>query len=187
MTPFFLLLIENESDRNFMINIYNTYYPLMKKYSIYITKSEIDTEDLINNTCVKLIEHIDTIREFNQYQLASYIKTTIVRMSYSHVNSKYKKRRVDVSGYPYDFFDRVEDITENTEKTALLNISVETLARTLLNLPQKYQDILKYKYFLEMSDAEIGKTLGISKENVRVYIKRARDKAYSLAERGSYE
>ena len=49
-----------------------------------------------------------------------------------------------------------------------------------MQLPDKYRDLLNYKYLLELTDAEIAELIGIKKDSVRQYLTRARRAVYAL-------
>ena len=69
--------------------------------------------------------------------------------------------------------DTVEDRIINQEEMA-------EISSVLLNLPEKQKDLLYFKYFLEMDNAEIAEILGIAPASVRQYLTRARRNAQKL-------
>ncbi|MBR2639849.1 MAG: sigma-70 family RNA polymerase sigma factor, partial [Oscillospiraceae bacterium] len=58
--------------------------------------------------------------------------------------------------------------------------AVAELRAALEKIPEKYKNILEFKYILGLSDFEIGERFGISESAVRSCLARARRKAYSV-------
>ena len=79
-------------------------------------------------------------------------------------------------GKLYGIVDESTDI----EGEVLKSITAEKMKDCIRQLPQVYQDVLNFKYLLELSDREIGDSLGISKNSVRQYLTRARRKALEI-------
>ena len=79
-------------------------------------------------------------------------------------------------GELYGIVDESADI----EGEVLKSITAEKMKDCIRQLPQVYQDVLNFKYLLELSDRKIGDSLGISKNSVRQYLTRARRKALEI-------
>ena len=57
---------------------------------------------------------------------------------------------------------------------------MEALQRVLPKMDLRMQCLLEGYYFLEKSTAELGEDLGIKPDSVRMYLTRARKKAFEL-------
>lgn len=181
MIPIIILAMEDDSDRNFMINLYTNHYKIMKYQAYKIVKDEKVAEDMVQTACVKLIEHIVTIRKLGENSLAAYTVTTVKRISINHMNQRYTKDRNKTNLLDDEFLKNVVDKDTNLENEVLRKISAEELSIQLQKLPQMYYDILKYKFFLELENTEIAELMGVKESSVRVYLKRAKEKAYEIA------
>ena len=62
MIPYCILLIENEDDREFMASLYQRYNRLMYDTIIKMAKNPHDTEDILQNALVRLIDKIGLLR-----------------------------------------------------------------------------------------------------------------------------
>ena len=179
MIPIFLLTIENDDDREFMIELYLKYNKLMFVKAKGIVKDDYVAEDMVQETFAKIIEKIEKIRKIECCILPSYLVICIRRVCFNYlakkqVRDKYSAQSIDDEAYNFEYEDDKTDI----EAEVLLKLDVSEVKKTFLKLPEKLQNILEYKYLLEMTDEEIAKTLGINKNSVRTYLTRARREVY---------
>ena len=65
---------------------------------------------------------------------------------------------------------------ENAEAGLLRADEAEAMADALLRLPDRERELLRMKYYEELSDREIARLLGINSGSVRTYLTRARRK-----------
>ncbi len=179
MIPIFLLSIENDNDRTFMINLYLKYNKLMFVKAKEIVKDDYVAEDMVQETFAKLIEKIEKIRKIERCILPSYLVICIRRVCFNYlrkkqVREKYSAQSMDNEAFHFEY----EDDKTNVEAEVLLKLDVSEVKKTFLKLPEKLQNVLEYKYLFEMTDEEIAKTLGINKNSVRTYLTRARREVY---------
>ena len=177
--------IEDESDKAFMLNLYDSYYALIKKTIYKVLHNSRDVEDLINETFLKLFEKLSDIREINCHKRASYI----VNISKNNAIDFIKHR--DVAG-KHEFYGAESDISEEIhedktdfEEDIISRLDAETLCEAALKIPEKQKHLLYCKYFLRMSDNEIAKVMGLSVNSIPQYVKRARIAAKHLVEKES--
>jgi len=172
---------KDDIDRDFIKNLYKEYYFIMKKQVINIVKNETVADDIVHDAVIKFMVHIDTIRILKKQILLAYIIITVKRMSYNYLNSRYIKDCLYTAEIKDSYIEITEDKNVNIEEYVVMKISMEELKILLMRLPQRYQEILKFKYLLNMNDKEISEALDISLSGVRVYLKRAREQAYIIA------
>ena len=65
---------------------------------------------------------------------------------------------------------------ETAEAGLLRADEAEAMADALLRLPDRERELLRMKYYEELSDREIARLLGINSGSVRTYLTRARRK-----------
>jgi len=186
MIPFQILIIENNDEREFMIKLYEKYHALM----IHITKGiiyEKDTvDDLVQDVFVKLIEKVNRLQQLNPDIIPAYLSVCMKRTCYNHLKKQKTKRKYIVRSIDDDSY--VDSYSSDSfEAETIMKIDAMQLKEILHKLPQKQQDILEYKYILEISDAEIGEIFEINKNSVRQYLTRARRAAYDLIKENDYE
>ncbi len=78
MPLFFLAILENENDKEYITSLYRQYYPLMKKRAFGFTKDYDVVDDLIQDAFLKLIPKISLLRPLNCYKINSYLVYTII-------------------------------------------------------------------------------------------------------------
>ena len=168
-----IIQIETESDRQFMIEIYEKYYSLMYSQAKRIIPNSHVVEDLMHDAFIRLINNLQTIRTLNCSVLRSYLVTTIKRVCFSYLSKSSTKR--EMYGVE-EKMNRIEDNNDIEEKT----ITAVYLKDAIKQIPPRDQDLLKYKYLLEMTEKEIGECVDIPEKQVHVYVGRAKKKALSI-------
>jgi RNA polymerase sigma-70 factor (ECF subfamily) len=76
MIMLMITALESEEDKAFMLNLYKNYYALVRKTVYNITRDKNQAEDLANDTFIKLIERISSIRTLESCSLAAYVVYT---------------------------------------------------------------------------------------------------------------
>jgi len=181
MIPMIIMAMEDDDDRTFMINLYERYYPLMYSRARAIVRDEMTAEDMVQDTVVKLIRNIKKVRALGSPVLPSYLVICIKRTCLDYL--RHKKVADAHTGESMDdesLHAEYEDKTMDIEADVLLKLGIEEVKEAFIRLPEQLQDILEYKYLLELDDEEIAKTLGIKKDSVRKYVSRARRATYDL-------
>lgn len=173
--------IENDFERDFMADIYQRYYGAMLAKAKSLLSSEEEAEELVQEVFIKLIERTETVAAVEKKKLPAYL---ISAVKYSAFNY-YRKKKTESK-----YITIVDNESENVELLSRENAipeelfirreAVAELAEALEKIPEKYKNILEYKYILGLSDAEIGRKFGVSEKSVRSCLSRARRKAYSV-------
>jgi hypothetical protein len=150
-----VLTVKSEADKDFMMNLYEEYYFIMRRRAMIIVKNESIVDDIVHVAIIKFIIHMDTIRNLEKHILLAYIITTVKRISYNYLSSKYIRDCLYTSEIKDNYFENLEDKSVSIEEYVMMKIRVEELEIVLTKLPQKYQKVLKFKYLLYMDDREI--------------------------------
>lgn len=185
---FVLLMAQlDDDDRDFMLKIYKNYYSYARKKIYDITHDHEKIEDLVDDVFVKLIEKISVIRTLSSCNLTSYVVSTIRSVSINYNNHKnveskymYHDNDADLAG---DFLNNIEDDSESSLEILIQQEEAELLSDAISKLPQNQQDVLYFKYILEMKDEEIAEIFGVASNSVRQYLTRARRNAKKLIEK----
>ena len=72
---------------------------------------------------------------------------------------------------------------ESIEEKIIYQEKIEVLVNAILKLPEKYKNLLYFKYVLEMDDREIAGILRIAPNRARQYLTRVRRKAKELMDK----
>ena len=74
MLAFYVSMLDTEEQKDKFAEIYTTYYGMMYQVARSITRDDKRAEDALHETCLALIEDIDSIRTDNAKQLAFYLR-----------------------------------------------------------------------------------------------------------------
>lgn len=172
--------MENDFEREFMENIYRSYYKEMKRKAFSIVENESDAEEIVQESFIKLIRKVDTLMSIEKSKLPAYL---IITVKNTAIN--FAKHRKYESSFVFDSDDKdaaewLPDAENLPELLYLHKEEMEILARALPLLPERDLRLLEAKYVLDLPGEEIAKQFGISPGSIRTYIMRAKRKAYSL-------
>lgn len=176
--PSYILAIEDDSDRALMMGLYENYNKLIYK-KIGEQVKELDAWPDLNQTVwLNLIDHMDTLRALDRLRLLSYAIATTENLC---LNYRRDKERHPTVNFDLSRYDR-PDPTDGTEQKVMRMESRDELAKVWKKLDKQTQYLLRAKYQLNLPDKVIAKNLGIKQDSVRMYLTRAREKAYKLIE-----
>ena len=161
-------------DRSLMLGLYQDHYSLVRKVIYGITRDASSVEDLINDTYIKLIRNISTLRTLNCCKTVAYLVYTARSVAINFIIRRDVQNKHGYYGEDADLAEKITDLAATVEETVIRQVGVDEMYKVLLSLPEKHKDILYFKYILEMDDAEIADTLQITPASVRQYLTRAR-------------
>lgn len=172
MLPMVIQLIDNDDDRAWMTALYEKECRVMFRTAQAYSNQKADTEDIVSESCVHLIEHLDTIRGMESKKLSVYIVHTVRNTAINYLRKKQREKK---------YFEEAPDDDHladplHLENAICLREELQSFLQVVNTLPETQQAVLRMKYYLEMKDAEIAHQLGIAESSVRKYIERARKK-----------
>lgn len=136
---------------------------MIYKYLISIGASKEDSEDIIQETFIKVYENIDVLIDGN-------IKAWMFKVSINRFYTLYKKSKVNVSLNE----DTLNNIKSEFEISTIdNNLDIKTI---LSKLSESQKNILILKYSMGLSYREIGKLLDIDEGSSKTICYRARNK-----------
>ena len=179
-----LSTLEDENDKEFMLNLYQNYYALARGTIYKIMRCENDLDDLVEDTFVKLLEKIPLLRTFDCCRTASYVVYTARSVAINFIRHRDIQRKHGYYGEQEDMSGELGGTEEPLEDYYLRKEEIEALSDAVLKLPERQKDLLYFKYILDLSDAEIAEAMSIRPGSVREYLTRARRAARKLMEKG---
>ena len=172
--------VDND-DANQISKLYESHKRLFRKTAYDIVLDNDAVEDIISEAIIKLIENFHKIHKKDYYKQLAYAINIIKNASYDHLRSK---KRHNKRTYLFDYDEAVDNTEDDKkyspEENLITSENTSNLSKAIGMLPEKYKVVLKLKYFLEMSDTEIGKQLGVKSTSVCQYTKRAKDMARKI-------
>lgn len=175
MLLFYLSLIDDTSDRAKFEMIYLEYRQIMWSEANKILHDPIEAEDIVHIAFMEILKNLQTIHD----PICPQTRNFVVIISRSRAINLYKKRKREneIS------FDTVADYNlENHILSGSLADEIELKEKALLlnKLPVHYRDILYLRYNLGYSVNEAASLLGISKDNAKKRITRAKTQLAQL-------
>ena len=178
MIPVCILAIEDESDREYMTQLYLQYQRLMYSTINKITQDNWITEDVMQTSLEKLIDKIPLLKSFDRSRLVNYIISTCKNTAYNELNMIARQRV-----FGFDDCKNQNSSNEDTfemERYLILKDDIESLVRIWPCLDARSRYLLEARYILEKSTKEIAIDLAIKPESVRMALTRARNKVYTM-------
>lgn len=144
------------ADSDSMIELLRLFEPLIKKYAY-----KLEYEDAENDLIASMIQLIYDMPEFqNDGPAVSYIKKSVHNSYVQHVQHCIELRLREDLYEPELLHNKAVDTTYEINE-----ISID-LRCALENLSKNQRQIIVCKFFLGMSDKEIMKIMGISRQSV---------------------
>lgn len=120
-----------------------------------IVISHYDTDDVLQNTFIKIFKNIDNFKA--ESKLYSWMYRIATNEAITFINKKAKEKKVDITDYQQEMANNLED--DNWFSGDEIQL---ILQKAIATLPQKQQLIFNMKYFDEMKYSEISEILETS-------------------------
>lgn len=178
MLPICILTIEDESDREFMADLFLNYQWLMYRTIEQIVQDHWIAEDVAQSTLVKLIDKIDKLKSLDEPHRINYIITACKHAALNELRSR--------SRHPMFSIDENWDADSGVHAVRSMELNfiheedLRHMAQVWGDLDPRSQYVLEARYILEKSDAEIADALEVKPDSVRMLLTRARKKVYDL-------
>ncbi len=171
--PIVILRMEDEDDRQFVTELYQKYKMNMYYTALRIVKDRHIAEDMVQESCVKIIQQLDKIKGVEICKRRSYIVSLVRNTSVNYVVKN--KRRSKYSFYADDeVLAQQPDLDSDVEEQLLRDCEVSILKKALMKLSEKDRTILRMRYSDGLRDGEIASYLDIKANSVRYYLTLAR-------------
>lgn len=179
MIPTIILTIENNDDREFMTQLYLDNQYIMYSEIYKLVQDPWVAEDILQDSLVRLIDKIPTLKTLNTRRQVNYVITTVRNQAKNHFR---KQSKIDCSSLDDEdsFLFASIACDSNLEETVFLRDDIGHLREIWPQLSEVSQQILERKYFLCQSDAEIAEALSVKPSSIRMKLSRARKEALSL-------
>lgn len=164
-----ITLIENENKRAKVTEIYKLYSKIM----LYVAQSILHdiqmAEDAVSEAFIKIIENYEKINIVDNCKTKGFVVTIVRNVAF---DMRRKKKNIhtiplsdfsDILGYEEMDFDKLAIKEE-------CNVIFDCISR----LNTGYSEVLNLRIHYNYSNEEVSKILGISEENTRMRLSRAR-------------
>ncbi|MNJ56231.1 RNA polymerase sigma factor SigM [compost metagenome] len=175
-----LSTLEDDEDITFLTELYEQYYPIMKRKAYEILQDNTIVDDMIQEAFVRLIDKIPTLRSLEPPKLVSYLVHTIHNITINYAEQR-KRQWIKTSlGMTEERIEQIADKAPSIEEMYNLKEDYEAIGKILHELSERDQMLLYNKYILELNDKELAALMDIQAMNVRSYLTRARRRAMKL-------
>jgi len=157
------------------------YFEKVSRLVRRITKNQLDTQDVVQDVFLKVIEKIDTYRGLSKFSTWVYKITENTSFNYLRANTKYNK---SLSFEDNMFFNTDEynittlgynsELKIGPESIVLKKEILEKIENAVNELPLNYRVVFKLRDIEGLSYEEISNELDISVTTLKVRLHRAR-------------
>ncbi len=182
LIPFVIAGIESDADRKRMQDIYIKHYKMMFSIAMRYTRQKAEADDIVSESCVSLIKHLDQLRDMEDEPLRRYIATT-TKNEAIRFNRKTAREKEVFLRLPDTDELNCED-TLSLESKICLREEIETVRDAVHRLPERQQMVLRQKIYEGDSYKEIAERLGIDEGSVRNILWRARKRLANMLYEG---
>ena len=172
-----LSMINDETDKELVRSLYEANEQLMYNVAYKILQNRFDAEDAVQDAFVSVINHLERVREINCNETRFYLVTIVKNISLNMLKKKQRHPAVDID----EVFDAQSD--DNIEEEILGKISSERIRDALRDLSDRDYEVMFLYLVKEHSPYEIAQLLGISGNQARQKIFRARQRLIKLLEK----
>lgn len=181
MLGIYLAMLDNPKEENKFEKLYNQFKPTLITVAYQILNDIDLAEDAVHDAFLSLAKNMNKISGKNCIQIRNYL-IIIVRNASRQIYNK-RKKEICVE----EIQDNITDL-QNIEINAEDKVTQQKLMELIKTLDEKYADVLILKYFYDLSDKEIARSIGISLENAKIRLYRGKAMIKNkLAEVKSYD
>jgi RNA polymerase sigma-70 factor (ECF subfamily) len=162
------LLIQDDSDRQFMEGLYTQYRRLMYAQALQVLRSHEAAEDAVSESLIQLIKKISLLRTLECNKLKAYVVITVKHTAITLLHRREREQPADEMVFQHVAAD------SRADDAVLEAAGVERIKNAILALPTWEKDMMLMRYFRDMSDEEIAAATGLKAVSVRVHLSRAR-------------
>ena len=171
------LLPQSPDDQAFFQNFYHEYRDLMLYAAKRYASTPEDCEDLVQDSLLRLMKNISTLRELSGCKIANYIVLTIRTQFIDQLRRKQSPATADLYGSMLEQCLNEDAWNTDTETDMLNRLEIQSVME---RLPVTDRIVLEGWYIMGYSQEELAAQLGCKPDSIRMALSRARKKARAL-------
>ena len=176
-----LFAFDTETERDAFACLYSRYKNLMLHKAYEILRDYALAEDAVSEAFIRVYKNMRKIEDPASPRSAAFLVTITKNVALTMLR---KANRVTFA--PYEDFMAEEADPFDLEREALAKISAEEIYAIVAQLPEEQKNVFLLRFAYDMPLREIGKTLGLTENNVAVRLHRAKKKLSELLTKGGY-
>jgi RNA polymerase sigma-70 factor (ECF subfamily) len=157
------------------LEIHDKYYERVKKFILASVRDESIADDLVQDAFIRIQENLDSVKD------PSKISSWIFRIAHNLCRDHFRSRKKSSSHE--EIHDGLVNLLETPLQMKMEQGEMSQCVQDKLNLlPESLRSVLVFADVMEFSHQEIANILGLSVENVKVRVHRARKKFKKILE-----
>ena len=157
------------------LEIHDQFYERIKKFILASVRDESVADDLVQDTFIRIQENLDSVKD------PSKVSSWIFRIAYNLCQDHFRSRKKSSSHE--EIHDGLVNLQETPLHKKVEQSEMSQCVQDKLNLlPESLRSVLIFADVMEFSHQEIANILGLSVENVKVRVHRARKKFKKILE-----
>lgn len=160
-----------------LTEIYDQYYQRVRRFILHTVRNDWLADDLVQETFIRISHNLDSVRD------ASRLKAWIFRIAYNICQDHFRRQGKDSFLGNKESFEEMIPAAGPTIQKQLEQGQMRKCVFGLLDrLPEGLRSVIVLSDISEFSQKEIAEIMGISVENVKIRLHRARKKLKGLLE-----
>ena len=186
MLPLALLLIEDESDRAFMISVYEEHRKLMLQKAKSMLKSDWDVHEVIGDACGKLVAKVDVLRQLSGDSLRRYVVITVEHAAIDLIRKKNRENQY-VFLSDDEILQSIPSKENAVDETIIRAGELKTLKLALSKLSNRDRWIMSMRYDEQLSHREMARRMGVKEKSVSVILDRVYKRLRVILEKEEFD
>lgn len=162
------------SELNPINELFSKYRQMMFKIAFGILHNKSDAEDVVQDSFLWIINNLDKVSQIPCNKRACYFATITEHLSLNAINKQRTHTMNDIG----EHLDICSDIS--VEKNAVDKITIDEVKQMIRTMSETDRLMLRLYLFEGRSYKDISRIAGISEENARVCVYRARKRLAKL-------
>lgn len=176
MLPILMIIdsLDDEKQKKFIEKLYHNYSAWILKEAYLYVEDYDAAQDVLNETFVKLIRHVETVQELEDYKVTSYIKHTVHSAAMNYLNRENKERKKIDRWIEHNepIMETEIDFEELIHRSDIRNLLINCMNQ----MTERDRKLIIFKYGYHMNYKEISKYFGLSSDCAASYVRRAKRK-----------
>lgn len=164
-------------DKSFFLVFYEENKGFLFFTAQKFTNDPCEQEDIVQDTILRLLKHIRTLRTLDRNRALKYVALTVRSSFLDHERKKRTANVLSMDGQMLEALLHAEEPAAQSNDPITVHLEVMTLRQSL---PARDWMVLEGRYLLGYSYEELAEQLGLTPENIRMIVSRAKEKARRL-------
>jgi len=134
-------------------DLYTEHQAPLTRYAMKLAHDPHRADDLVQETILRAMAHIDRLRRLNPYQRKAWLVRVLRNRFFDEQRAAKRRERL---------------LGQLAKRAAASEASIPVSIDDILDrVPRQYRDVLEKRYVLGMNSTEIGRALGVPAATVR--------------------